>query len=294
MIIRHFEIQAPEMKPPAEDGWEQLSLGYYWMTKCMSAERRAYDEKLNANRQEAGYITTGAFQQDCLLSILTDMQRDEVNFIELGAGWGRVCLNLAGTIDFKLVPCNPKRYRFLAVEAEPTHFEWLQEHFKAQNINGTPVFGAVSSKNGNCRFQANSDPDFHYGQGIAPMITKRGIPNIHNIRNFFARKTIKVPMHTLDYLIQKHDIDHVDIVQMDVQGAEHDVIIGAEKSIKENKIDYFLINVHNNDIGNAISELMSDKYETVINLERVKLGRVAGFPPIDCHDGIQLYKRKIV
>ena len=83
MIISHYDIKTPPGKAPEETGWAQLPLGYYWMNKCMSAERRARDEKINKKRQEAGYMSTGNFQQDCLLNILADMKRDEVNIIEL-------------------------------------------------------------------------------------------------------------------------------------------------------------------------------------------------------------------
>lgn len=292
MIIRHFNIKTPEVTAPEEDGWEQLPLGYHWLTKCMAADRRAGDKELYGKIREAGNMTAGDFQQDCLLSILADMKRDEVNFIELGAGWGRICLNMAGAIDFKVIECNPTQYRCLAVEAEPVHYEWLQEHFKAQNINGNTVFGAVSNKNGTCRFNAYSRPDYEYGQAMIPLIGRRGIPSIHNLRKLITGKTVKVPMYTLDHLVQKYGFDHVDIVQMDVQGAECDVIKGATNSIKEGMIDYLLINIHNDDFSTLLNSRLSEKYELVLDLKRVSLGVLEGFPPVDCHDGIQLYKRK--
>lgn len=216
MIVRHFEIALHERKPPEENGWEQLPLGYHWMSKCMSAERRTRDEDLNNKRREAGYMTTGNFQQDCLLSILADIKREKVNFFELGAGWGRICLNLAGAIDFKLIQCIPERYRCLAVEAEVVHHQWLTEHFKKQNINGISVHGAVPDKNGSCHFGVYGRPDYDYGQAMTPFRSRRGIPSFRNIQAIITGKTVKVPMFTLDHLVQKYTFDHVDIVQMDV------------------------------------------------------------------------------
>ncbi|GAI57100.1 unnamed protein product, partial [marine sediment metagenome] len=86
--------------------------------------------------------------------------------------------------------------------------------------------------------------------------------------------------------------DHVDIVQMDVQRAECDVIKGAANSIKEGMIDYFLINIHLEEYSNALPVLLSDRYSLIIDLKRSSLGAVEGFPPIQCNDGFQLYKRK--
>jgi len=190
MIVRHFDIKTPEVKAPGEDGWEQLPLGYYRMSKCIAADRKSSDEELYSRIRAAGNMPAGNFQQDCLLSILADIKKDEVNFFELGAGWGRLCLNLAGAIDFKVIQCNPKRYHCLAVEAEPIHYEWLKEHFEAQSINGTAVFGAVSDKNGSCRFDTYSRPDYEYGQAMTPLISRRGIPSINNIHRSMCGKPI--------------------------------------------------------------------------------------------------------
>jgi len=101
-------------------------------------------------------------------------------------------------------------------------------------------------------------------------------------------------MYTLDRLIQEYGFDNVDIVQIDIQGAEYDAIQGARNSIKKGIIDYFLINIHLDEYSNTIPRLLSEKYHLIIDLKRGKLGTVTGFPPIHCNDGLQLYKRKHV
>jgi FkbM family methyltransferase len=235
----------------------------------------------------------GQFQRDCLLSILADVDREEVLFVELGAGWGRLCLELAGAIDFNLISCKARRYRCLAVEAEPVHFGWLREHFEAQRIAGTPIFGAVSSKNGTSHFDARSSrPDSEYGQAILPLQGRRGLPSLHSLRKILAGKAVRVPMFTLDRLVQLHGLERIDVVQMDVQGAEYDVIQGAVESIRTGVIDHFLINIHRDEYAGEISRILGDRYDLVVDLPRGKLSAVEGFPPIEVNDGIQLYKRK--
>ena len=105
-------------------------------------------------------------------------------------------------------------------------------------------------------------------------------------------KTIKVPKYTIDQLVKEYGFDRVDIVQMDVQGTEYDAMRGAADSIKEGKIDYFLINIHLNEYSNALPALLVEKYNLILDLKRASVGVVTGFPPIQCNDGIQLYKRK--
>ena len=294
MIVRHFDIETPEVKPKVNDGWEQLPSGYYRMTKCISADRKIRDDERIRNMREAGIMSAGEFQQDCLLSILADIKRDEVNIFELGAGWGRICLNIAGLIDFNIIQCTPKRYRCLAVEAEPTHYLWLSEHFRAQNINGTAVFGAVSNKNGSCHFTVHDRPDYHYGQSMNPATIKGVIPCVKNLSRIMTGKTVKVPTYTIDHLVEEYGFDHIDIVQMDVQGAEYAAIQGSSGCIKKGMIDYFLINVHLEKYSKMLPILLADNYELVIDLKRLNSGVVLGFPPIQCHDGFQLFKRKAI
>ena len=129
---------------------------------------------------------------------------------------------------------------------------------------------------------------------MSPVMSRRGIPSIQNIRKIITGKTVKVPMYTLDHLVQEYRFDHVDIVQMDVQGAEYDVIQGAQTSLMSGMIDYFLINIHLEQYSNMLPVLLSDKYNLIIDLKRASLGSVEGFPLIHCNDGFQLYKRKAI
>jgi FkbM family methyltransferase len=263
------------------------------MTKCRSDAFRASLGETYKRIERSGHMPGSQFQRDCLLSILAEVEREEFCFVELGAGWGRLCLELAGAIDFNMIPCRPRRYSCLAVEAEPVHYGWLKEHFEVQQISGTPVFGAVSDKTGTGHFDAlSSSPDSEYGQAILPLRGRRGLPSLHSLRKILGGKAVRVPMYTLDRLAQLHGLERIDVVQMDVQGAEFDVIKGAAESIRTGIVDHFLINIHRDEYHREIPKILEDRYELVVNLQRGKLGAVQGFPPIDVNDGIQMYKRK--
>ena len=283
------------------------------MTKCVSQQAQARWEKPLRAIQAKGQMHEGVFQLDCLLSVLADIKREHVNMFELGAGYGRMCLHLAGAIDYKVIPIAPKSYRCLAVEGDLTHYQWIKEHFEIQNINGIAVHGAVSDRNGETRFIVPPDPASSYGPAIDPanyrehlnietlrrLISSRKIPSmaallglIRTYRRNFKRKTTKTPMYTVDHLIHTYGFDHVDIVQMDVQSAEYMVMLGATKSIRNDLIDYVLIDTHKSELNDALRRLLSPKFDLIVDMYPRSVGTVAGFPPIGFHEGIQLYKRK--
>jgi FkbM family methyltransferase len=293
MIVNQYDFIHKDLDDQSQDGWVNMPLGYRWMIKCQSSNYSAATKELYKKIKDDGMIPGGEFQLSCLLSIIQNINKDKINVFELGAGWGRVCLNIAGAVDFDIIDCSPKSYNLLAVEAEPTHYKWLKEHFELQNINATTVFAAISNSIGNCQFDSSgSDPDAEYGQSISNLIKPNGVPSITEIFNYLFKKSSKVPMLTVDYLCEKYNFNHIDIVQMDVQGAEFKVLEGSKEAIKKGRIDYFLINIHKPEFKQSIPELLIDRYDLIVDLKQKEVNNYQDFPPIFCNDGIQLYARK--
>ena len=292
MIVKHFDVSTPQTKPPQKEGWEQAWYGYHRMTRCWSEEmRQKFSEQIKSTCAK-GELNESQFERDCFLSVLANIEKEHVNMFEIGAGWGEWCLALAGVIDHKVIPIKPVSYRCLAVEGEPTHYQWLKKHFEIHDINGIAVHGAVSDKNGICHFNTSAPPDVWYGQAITyhKLSTKE---IIRYLRSFVLKKaTIKVPMYTLDYLKEAYEFDHIDIVDIDVEGAEFDVMQGATNSIKDDLIDYLLIGTHEKKLNDKLRQLLSPKFDLVVDIYPNSVGIVDGFPPVKCQDGIQLYKRK--
>jgi FkbM family methyltransferase len=292
MIVRHFDISTPKNQPPQGDGWEQAWYGYYRTTKCWKRLRVEVEENIKAVRDK-GELDELHFEQDCFLSVLADINKKHVNMLELGAGWGEWCLALAGVIDYRIIPIKPVSYRCLAVEGDPTHLKWLKEHFESQNINGIIVHGAVSDKNGTCRFSIHHAPDACYGQAMVPQSKPSIRGAVRSLYNFMSgEKTIEIPAYTVDELIKMHGFEHVDIIDMDVQGAEYQVLLGATQSINHCKIDYLIIGTHSRELNDQLREFLSPKFNLIIDIYPNSVGIVDGFPPIRCQDGMQIYKRK--
>jgi FkbM family methyltransferase len=292
MIIKHFDVTTPETEPPAGEGWERTWTGYHVMSKCIAQDRKTQFEDQYLETRKNGQTPQPAFGRDLLLSLLTDIDKKHVNMFELGAGWGRLCLELAGIIDHNIIEVVPDSYRCLAVEGEPTHYEWTKDNFELQNINGIVVMGAVSDKNGSCLFDASPDPEACYGQAMASLLTKRRLPSLTSLFGVFKKRNIRVPMYTIDSLIQTFDFDRVDIIHIDVQGAEYKTMLGAKESLKKELIDYIWISTHHPDLNDKIRKLLSLRFDLILDIYPRSITDVSGFLPVKVHDGIQLYKRK--
>jgi len=64
------------------------------------------------------------------------------------------------------------------------------------------------------------------------------------------KKTYDMDQLCVDDIVDRHNLDKVDIVHADIQGAEFEMLHGSIKSIAKNKIRYFVISTH----GNALHD----------------------------------------
>lgn len=62
-------------------------------------------------------------------------------------------------------------------------------------------------------------------------------------------KTQKVPIRSVDSIVTEQKLNSVDILHMDIQGAELSALEGAQKSIKEDKIRFIFISTHHYSIS---------------------------------------------
>lgn len=93
----------------------------------------------------------------------------------------------------------------------------------------------------------------------------------------------------------EHGFDHLDIVHMDVQGEEHNALVGAGRALAEERIGYVLVATHDRkmDFHETIPRLLAPAFETVFSV-RPKAGVVetafgeAYFP----NHGLLALKRK--
>ncbi len=234
---------------PLDEGWRRQWHGYFQMDKVRSA-RKLVANKSNYKNIEEGILKESEIERQIFLNIIQQINKNEICMMELGAGRGDWCLALAGTIDHRLIPCQALRYKCLAVEAEPTHYEWTREHFECQNINAIAVHGAVGGRDGSCRFYAVADPSDNYGQHIND-----------------EKGNLEVPCYTIPTLCEKYGLEHVDILHMDIQGAEVDAVEGFLPCFDRLPIDYFMIGTHKTgETNERIIGMLSDAYEVLADI----------------------------
>ncbi len=158
--------------------------------------------------------------------------------IELGAGYGRWLVRGAlaaksyhGDIPLKLI----------AVEAEPTHFQWLKQHLQDNGIDPDHqilIEAAVDEHDGEVVFQVG-DPSSHYGQAI-----------IRENSNDIEVKRVKAI--GLNSLLK--DLDLVDLIDLDIQKAEYVVLRSAIDAL-DVKVKRVHIGTHSHEIEQDLRAL---------------------------------------
>lgn len=128
--------------------------------------------------------------------------KDKFIFMELGAGWGRwTARGAAAATQLGM------SYYLVAVEAEPTHFSWMEQNLRENGVrmeNCQLLQAAVTGRDGTVGFHVG-DAASSYGQSI-------GGP-------------VEVPAVSLTTLLEPLEI--VDLIDMDVQGAEQELLEAA-------------------------------------------------------------------
>ena len=149
--------------------------------------------------------------------------------LELGAGFGRWTARGAAAAKQWGLP-----YTLIAVEAEPTHFEWMIQNLQDNGVKPEDcclIQAAVAGKDGKIGFHVG-DAAGSYGQSIG------GSTEVNAI--------------SLPTLLQSLEL--VDLIDMDVQGAELEIIQVATAVLNE-KVKRIHIETHNDQLHSRILTL---------------------------------------
>lgn len=185
------------------------------------------------------------------IDILESAKEAKTNYciIELGAGYGR--WSVRGYNAAIACGIRPDKIQITAVEAEPRHFNWINDHFKANNIqcNHQLYHAAVAGTRGHVEFcisQPNVNPEDitasrkWYGQAIV------------NGR-WEGSTTIRVETVTLQEILDRITIKEVDLLDIDIQGAEFEVLNECTESLK--RVKRVHIGTHSREIEMSLRHL---------------------------------------
>lgn len=158
--------------------------------------------------------------------------RGTFTVVELGAGHGRWLVNAANLARRTGLPLGT----LVGCEAEPTHFAWMQQHFRDNGLDPAAhrlVRAAVAANAGTLPFYVGSAASW-YGQSVAQNVVRHGRGAFANLPGWLRRLAGRerpqdlvqeVPAVTLASLLE--GIEAVDLLHVDIQGAEYDVLEAA-------------------------------------------------------------------
>ncbi len=147
---------------------------------------------------------------------------------ELGAGYGPWLLRGA----FASRQCKKiEKIELLGLEADPTHFHWMEKHFQDNGISPfdhTILHGAIALENNKLLFPKIPNPEENYGASLLQVSS--------------SSTNLEVQGYTLDQILNHFDYP-IDLLHMDAQGVEYDVIPVFE-SVLSKKVRYLVIGTH--------------------------------------------------
>jgi FkbM family methyltransferase len=162
----------------------------------------------------------------------------EFGMIELGAGYGRWIVNAAAAVT----AFGRSRCRLVAVEAEPTHFKWLKQHCRDNDVQARLIRAAVTEDGRSVDFAVGDAADW-YGQAIADGTwSPAHVARVRGVR--------------LSDLVSR--FRRVDLIHMDIQGAELSVIGEAGDALDE-RVRRLHVGTHGDDVEDGIRTLLGSR-----------------------------------
>ena len=128
-------------------------------------------------------------------------------FIDCGANVGYFSVQASGLVG--------RDGKVIAIEANPVTYELLVRNLE-QNQFGIPVHCALGSHSGEVELFVPSDGD------VYSSLRADGLVKVSE-----SFESVKVQSRTLDDVVESLGLERVDVVKIDVEGAELDVLLSA-------------------------------------------------------------------
>lgn len=198
-LFKRFLDEDEELNIIGSDDFDVVGAGTSSWTRPGAAELAEWEAMLDAIEEANGRLT----------------------MIELGAGIGRWVVHAVAALR----RYRPElKYRFVAVEAEPTHYRWLKQHIRTNRVHRWSRAGsckaieaAVSARPGRDTFFFGRPREW-YGQALVrPENRTDSLP------------TTEVRTVTLSSLLEP--LGSVDLIDLDIQGAEVEVLTEAAPAL---------------------------------------------------------------
>lgn len=193
---------------------------------------------------------------------------------ELGAGWGPWMVR--GALACKQVE-RIAAVELVGVEADPTHFVWLRQHFTDNGLDAakhTLLNGAAAGKSGTVTFPVIDNPDEDYGSSI--LAASR------------HKRTIEVPAYDIGGLLNRFS-GPIDFLHVDIQGAEYEALPAAISGLNS-QVRSLMVGTHTSDSHHdtLVTTLLAAGWVEIQNLARDRTHETP-WGPIKIGDGFLLF-----
>ena len=163
-------------------------------------------------------------QETALLLLLL---RPGMTFVDVGANWGYFSLAAATMVG--------EAGRVISVEADPRACRTLRANVARNHLNAVTVLEmAASDRPGVLRLQeyeAAASDSGSFGVTSTTTVVDGG-------------RTFDVAARTLDDALDEAGVDQIDLLKMDIEGAEARALAGLQRRLGKRRIDRILLEVH--------------------------------------------------
>jgi FkbM family methyltransferase len=164
-----------------------------------------------------------------------------MSFVDVGANWGfftMVAARLVGSSG-----------RVMALEPDPRIFTMLASNVKRNQLEQVQAFPVAAADGDSHRVLAGHDQDA--GNWAVSRLVKNPAP---------AQVTFNVTSRTLDSLLDQAGMETVDLVKIDVEGAEDLVLQGMGRGLRSERYRAILLELHPQHLreqGSSVDEVIS-------------------------------------
>ncbi|SNX88558.1 FkbM family methyltransferase [Streptomyces sp. TLI_55] len=147
------------------------------------------------------------------------------------------------------------RYRprtLLSVEPIPQNLAVLRHNAVLSGLDWKIEPAAVTGESGMAEFTVSA---FWDTCTAVPAVADLRRTRPYRLENVLARPNVRVPALTVDELLAKHNIDHIDLLKVDVEGSEVDVFRQVEPWM--DRVERIVLEVHDKYIdGDVVRKTM--------------------------------------
>jgi FkbM family methyltransferase len=226
----------------------------YFLGNLTRADYWAFSKELRAvyDRERFEAFSTPSFDDNIfdwlvLLEAIAEA-KGAFTMAALGAGWGRWLVAAA----FAARQREDLLLHLIGVEAEPTHFAWMREHFRDNGLNPDEhelIEAAAARERGHAWFYFGK-PDSWYGQSLIHDEALSGRTDREADYNGEKARLVR----TIDLAELLEGRARIDYLHMDIQGAELEFLETAPGLLSE-KVGRVLIGTHSTAIEEGLRRL---------------------------------------